>query len=76
MAFVKRENGKVTGVFARRQPGVAEEALPDDDPAVLALRNPPAPTADERVDKEGDQSLRRALIRRGILSRDDIKRDL
>ena len=42
MPFVSRDQGNnVTGVFANKQPGFAEENLADDDPAVLAFLSPP-----------------------------------
>ena len=41
--FVERDQqGKVAGVFARPQQGLAEEALPDNDPEIIAFRTPAA----------------------------------
>jgi hypothetical protein len=40
MAFVQRNGGnQVIGVFANKQPGVAEEELADDHPEVAAFRS-------------------------------------
>lgn len=44
MVFVERKDGKVVGVFANPQPEYAEEELADDDPEVVAFRNPPQPS--------------------------------
>lgn len=42
MPYVERnQGGDVKGVYARRQPGRAEELLPDTDPEVMAFRDPP-----------------------------------
>ncbi len=41
--YVSRDNGKVSGVFARPQPGYGEEWLDDGDPEVVAYLNPPDP---------------------------------
>lgn len=44
MAFIERaQDGTIKGVYARPQPGYAEEEIPDDDPAVLAFQTRPAP---------------------------------
>lgn len=44
MPYVSRdESGNINGMFANKQPGFAEEYLPDDDPEVVAFLNPPAP---------------------------------
>jgi hypothetical protein len=38
MPYVSRDDsGNITGCFANKQPGFAEEYLPDDDPEVLAF---------------------------------------
>ena len=43
MAWVQRDAASViSGVFANKQVGYAEEELPDTDPAVVAFLNPPA----------------------------------
>lgn len=40
--FVQRDNdGKIIGVYGPKQPGIAEEELPNDHPEVLAYLNPP-----------------------------------
>lgn len=39
MPYVQRNNGKVTGLFANKQDGYAEEYLEDDAPELLALRS-------------------------------------
>lgn len=44
MPFVQRTSaGAITGVYARLQPGIAEEFLPDDNPDVIAFRAPKPP---------------------------------
>ena len=35
---MQRRDGQVCGVYANRQEGYAEEAVPADDPEVLAYR--------------------------------------
>jgi len=54
--FVERElSGVVKGVYRQRQPGYAEEELPDTHPDVLAFLAPPPPppkTNAERIDAE------------------------
>ena len=51
MPYVRRtEEGAVTGVFACKQPGYAEEFLEDEHPEVLAYRGitaPPTPAEDK-----------------------------
>lgn len=43
MAWVSRDaTGALSGVFANRQPGVANEELPDDNPEVVAFTTPKA----------------------------------
>ena len=44
--FVERRNGVVAGCYAQRQPGIAEEFLPDDHPEVVAYLNR-MPSSDE-----------------------------
>lgn len=39
--FVEREGGVVVGVYSNPQPGRATEELADNDPDVVAFRNPP-----------------------------------
>lgn len=39
--WVQRVAGIVTGVYALQQPGIADEALDETDPAVVAFRAPP-----------------------------------
>lgn len=42
MPYVQRDAGNnIVGVYAALQPGIAEEFLPDNDPAVVAYHNPP-----------------------------------
>ena len=45
MAWVQRVNGVVTGCYAKRQEGVAEEELADNHAEVIAYLAPPAPSA-------------------------------
>ena len=41
--YVERDGqGRITGAFANRQPGRAEEALADDDVELAAFEAPPA----------------------------------
>jgi len=47
MPWVERDGlGNTTGLFANRQPGFADEFLPDTHADVIAFRNP-APTPQE-----------------------------
>lgn len=42
MPYIERgQDGKIKGVYARLQPGYAEEEIAEDDAAVVAFRNPP-----------------------------------
>jgi hypothetical protein len=50
MAYVERRAGTIFGVYALRQPGYAEEELPDNHPDVLAFRSPPPPSKSEKID--------------------------
>jgi hypothetical protein len=43
MSYVERMNGKIVGLYANPQPGLAEEFLADDDAELVAYLNPPAP---------------------------------
>lgn len=76
MPYVERDGGNnIIGVYARPQPGTAEELLADNDPEVLAFRNPPKP-APETTPTTADD-LERALIAAGVLtttSIDDAKK--
>ena len=50
MPYVKRdESNKVEGLY-RRQQEFATEFLSEDNPEVVAFRNPPPPSASERID--------------------------
>lgn len=40
MPYVQRQNGKVVGLFAQPQPGLAEELLADNHADVIAFLNP------------------------------------
>lgn len=64
MPYCKRnQSNEIDGVFARRQPGVAEEFLADDNAEVQAFRNPPPPTNDEIYDQTLQNSaLLKALV--------------
>lgn len=47
MPYVQLDgNGAVNGLYENAQPGIAEEWREEDDPAVIAFRNPP-PSADQ-----------------------------
>lgn len=44
LVWVQRDAaGAISGVYANRQPGYAEESLAANDPSVVAYLNPPAP---------------------------------
>lgn len=47
MPYVERDGGTVVGLYANKQPGLPEEFLDDNDPEVVAFRNPPPPTNDD-----------------------------
>lgn len=47
IVYVQRGGGAVVGVYANPQPGIAEEAVSDDAPEVVAFRNPAAKTVRE-----------------------------
>jgi hypothetical protein len=54
--YVERREGVVVGVYLAPQPGIAEEALADDDAEVVAFRDPTPPpviTATEFLDRIG-----------------------
>lgn len=57
MRYVQRDQGgAISGVFARPQPGVAEEVLADDAVELLAFLAGPEPTyRDERANAYRDQ---------------------
>lgn len=40
MPYVERNNGVVVGEYANLQPGFAEEFLSENDPLLIAFRNP------------------------------------
>jgi hypothetical protein len=50
MAWVSRKNGVISGVFANRQPGFADEQLADADPGITVFLNPPAADPIEQWD--------------------------
>ncbi len=50
MVYVERRNGQIFGVYANLQAGYAEEAIPADDPEVLACRE----AADRRFENLPD----------------------
>ena len=64
MIFVERDKGgRVTGLYANRQQGYAEEELPDDHPDVVAFTNrlsAPRPTLTD------EQKLSRIFEREGL----------
>lgn len=66
MPYVQRDRGAITGIFARPQPGFAEEFLAPDDADVVAFRNrtPSAPTADQVESRILDNPLLAAIVRR------------
>ena len=78
MAFVRRDRkNKIIGVFARPQPGEAEENLPDDDAEVVAFRAPPPPpTDDELIDRGRPDVLTKALLKKGVITRADLKAEM
>jgi len=50
MPYVKRTGGVITALYARPQPGTAEDYLPEDHPDVVEYRTPRPPTDAERID--------------------------
>lgn len=87
MPFVERDQqGSVTALYARPQPGRAETKLSDDHPDVVAFRNPPPPTkrdlVRQRLQEDPDFRALVAVVRdiKGVTDRqivDDLeqKRD-
>lgn len=50
MPYVERDgNGDITGIFAIEQPGIAEEFIGNNDPDVVAFRNPLPPTPRQQI---------------------------
>ena len=50
MSFVQRTpQGDITGIYHMRQPGYAEEELPDNHPDVVAFVNRPLPITVDKV---------------------------
>jgi len=47
MAYVERNEGSIVGVYAKPQPGLAEEQLADDNAEVVAFLSAPAAAAQE-----------------------------
>lgn len=77
MRWVQRDkDGFVVGTYANRQPGLAEEALPDDHPEVVAFENPPpvvpGPTETDKLRAELD-ALNGRLVEKAIVTADEIK---
>lgn len=68
MPFVERRTGVVCGLFAKLQPGYAEELLADDHPEVIAYLNPPPPTPEELEQRCRDTFSRDKLFRAKCLS--------
>lgn len=62
MPYVKRTAGVVTGLFRRLQPGIADEFLEDSDAEVMAFRNPPPPSDDERINRAFEQTQDRDKV--------------
>ena len=63
MPYVQRNaQAKVTGLFAKLQPGHAEEFLDDTNAEVIAYRNPPPPTADQLAATDADQKAIKAAL--------------
>lgn len=63
MPYIKRKSGVIVGVFKRKQSGVAEDFLPDDDPEVIAFKNPPLPSNNKIYDETiKNQSLLKAFV--------------
>ena len=68
MTFVQRdENGKITGVYANLQPGIAEEELPDDDADVIDFLSPPPPP----VTSVSSRQFKLQLLAAGLLDQVD-----
>ncbi len=60
--YVQRSAGRVVGVFAQPQPGLAEESIADDHADVQAFRAPPVPRVVEMA------QARLALLQAGLLT--------
>ena len=63
----RRDDGTIAAAFQRRRPGYAEEALPDDDPEIIALLSGAVPPPILTV-----ESLAEALRKKGALSKAEI----
>ena len=50
MPFAERDGGNVSALYARPQPGRAEEFLADDDAEVIAFNTPVVVTPGEKVE--------------------------
>lgn len=67
--FVERDDqGKIKGVYAVKQPGVAEEELRDDAPEVLAFIDPPETPVDTIVKIERENPITHRALRELILT--------
>lgn len=69
MSYVQRDGGtgKVKGVYALRQAGVADEQLPDDHPDVVEYRAAPPPPA-RAIDDDKLMVLLRGLVAADVLT--------
>lgn len=71
MPYVERdEANNLSGLYARPQPGVAEEELPDDNAEVMAFRSPP-PAAPEDAPTIPDDAGE-LLIELGLATRANV----
>ena len=61
MPYVHRENNEIVKLTNR--PSGSTERLPEDDPEVIAFRNPPPPTNDEIYDRTlQNEKLLKAVV--------------
>lgn len=66
MPFVARDNAVIVGIFARPQPGRAEEFLADTHADVVAYKNIPPPPVPLTVEELYDM-----LESKGVLNNSD-----
>ncbi|UXS23111.1 hypothetical protein [Agrobacterium tumefaciens] len=52
MPYIERNNGRIVGVYAKKQQGYAEELVPDDDPDLVEfLAKTPGTRCEEPVEQ-------------------------
>jgi len=73
IVYAKRDGGKITGLYARRQEQ-ATERISDDDAEVIAFRNPPKSAA--QISREADETQVKDLSRKSTLSAAEVQEAL